>query len=84
MNIAAVKSRRPHSEEAALRPSRRMAACSAVPLAILRDARPKGGLLRMRSELWAVCLILAVIAIARTGEISKWAQAARAAGARLD
>jgi hypothetical protein len=31
---------------------RRMAACSAVPAAILRDDRPGGGLLRMRSVRW--------------------------------
>src|SRR5215475_13482337 len=55
MNITAVTPLRPHPEEAALRPSRRMAPCSAVPFAILRDARPKGGLLR-RMLMLSACL----------------------------
>jgi hypothetical protein len=32
--------------------SRRMAACSGVRVAILRDGRPEGGLLRMRSKIF--------------------------------
>jgi methionine-rich copper-binding protein CopC len=49
MIAKAVKHLQPHPEEPAKRPSRRMAACSAAPVAILRDGAAR--LLRMRSVL---------------------------------